>query len=169
MMAIAEYFRRFRKTPPALWLAVIVAVLVVASLVSHYVKADDAPPQTILLECLGPTPLNSVEHSCENGENTYQVNATGIHDPGAPPDYLSTESEGSFRHFYWKGGDRACLFTASIRPGAGMPFDIGGGRDMGPESAHHAAYIAEGWHVFATTGGSCSQVGVGLCSGIFCR
>ena len=168
MIAIAEYLRRFRKQP-AIWLAVIVAVLVVASLVSHYVKADDAPPKSTLKVCGGPLPSLSLDGGAEGGCFTYDVSATSIHDPGAPPDHLAHDDEDEYRHIYFVEGDPACVMTGYLHRGARFPYALGSGRDLNRSSQEHVAYVAQGYGIFATTGASCSEIGVSLCRGGFCR
>ena len=117
---------------------------------------DDAPPSTTIKACRGPLPSLSTEHGAQDGCVTYVVSATSK----AAPDYLSQGDDNTFRHFYHDGGAPACL-------GTGTKAAWGGGRDLNAQQ--DAAYIAQGYHVYAITGGSCSEAGVGLCVGPFCR
>ena len=64
------------------------------------------------------------------------------------------------------GNPTACVFTA--RKVGGRLVDVGGGRNCGGGPAEQCAYIAEGYHVWAVSGLSCTALGVPLCSGPFC-
>lgn len=118
---------------------------------------DAAPPSTTLKVCRGDLPSQSVLGSADVGCLTYEVGSTDA----AHPDLLSHDDADTFRHVYRVSGDPACV-------GTGKP--LGSGRDCTVDSAPEGqcAYIAEGYGVYAVTGGSCSQHGVGLCSGPFC-
>ena len=119
---------------------------------------DAQPPSTDLEICGGDLPSQSVRGSHDAPCHTYSVGATDK----AAPDYLGHNNDDEFRHVYYLGGDPACV-------GTGPP--IGSGRDCnaGEGDDGQCAYIAQGYHIYALTGGSCSQHGVPLCSGLFCR
>ena len=118
---------------------------------------DAAPPSTTLKVCRGDLPSLSVLGNADVGCLTYEVGSTDA----AHPDLLSHDDADTFRHVYRVSGDPACV-------GTGKP--LGSGRDCTVDSAPEGqcAYIAQGYGVYAVTGGSCSQHGVGLCSGPFC-
>ena len=119
---------------------------------------DAEPPSTTLKVCGGTLPSTSVLGDHDAPCHTYEVSST---DPGAP-DLLNSDDDDEFRHVYWMAGDPACV-------GTGKP--LASGRDCGPDdgAAGQCAYISEGFAIYALTGASCSQHGVGLCSGPFCR
>ena len=78
-----------------------------------------------------------------------------------------------FRWFFHAGeavqgpNPTACVFTAD-RGADGRLTNIGGGRNCGGGPSEQCAYIAEGYHVFAVSGLSCTALGVPLCGGLFC-
>lgn len=116
-----------------------------------------APPSTRLMVCGGSLPSTSLRDNADgSGCHTYDVGAT---DP-AKPDVLSHNDNDEFRHVYRVSGDPACV-------GTGPP--MGSGRDCAPGGPDQCGYISEGFTVLALTGGSCSEHGIGLCTGLFCR
>ena len=119
---------------------------------------DAEPPSTTLKICGGDLPSQSVLGSHDAPCYTYDLGATDT----AAPDYLGHANDDEFKHVYYVSGDPACV-------GTGPP--IGSGRDCNADSGPdgQCGYFAEGFHVYGLTGGSCSQHGVGLCSGPFCR
>ena len=123
--------------------------------------ADDDPPKTKARICDGPLPSLSLDGSAEDGCYGYDITATGLEHP----DYLTHEDDGTFRHVYFNSGDPACIFTADPH-GNGVKH-VSGGRDINPDE--RVAYIAEGWHIYGISGKSCSEAGIPLCSGLFCR
>ena len=125
---------------------------------------DAAPPATTLKVCRGPLPSLSVRDSAQDGCVSFVVNAT---DPTAA-DYLSQGGDNDARHVYGVSGDPACVGTLPERKRG--PLDSG--RDCIPPGSGdgvQCAYIAQGYALGAVTGQSCSQAGVGACSGPFCR
>ena len=127
--------------------------------VSEHVQAlnDAAPPETRVNVCAGALPSTSLVGNADAGGcRLRDVSST---DPAAP-DYLGHDNDDTFRHVYFVSGDAACI-------GTGTP--LGSGRDCGPGGPEQCAYISEGYAVYAVTGGSCGEHGVGLCSGPFCR
>ena len=127
--------------------------------------ADDDPPHTHLQICDGNLPSLSLHSASNEGCWDVTVNAT---DP-ARPDYLNREDDASFRHVYHVEGDQACVFTANPDGSHGAVKDVSGGRDCSGGGYSQCSYIAEGWHVYAVTGKSCSEAGVPLCGGLFCK
>lgn len=122
--------------------------------------SDPQPPSTTLKVCRGTLPSTSVlgNADADPGCLTYEVGATDRR----TPDLLSHDDADTFRHVYWQSGDPACV-------GTGKP--LGSGRDCSVDSRPEGqcAYVAEGYALYAVTGGSCSEAGVGLCSGPFCQ
>ena len=118
---------------------------------------DSAPPSTTLKVCRGDLPSQSVLGSADAGCLTYEVGSTDR----AHPDLLAHNDDDTFRHVYRISGDPACV-------GTGKP--LGSGRDCTIDSAPEGqcAYVAEGFAIYAVTGGSCSENGIALCSGPFC-
>ena len=117
---------------------------------------DSEPPSTTLMVCRGNLPSLSVRSASNGGCVNYDVSATDK----AKPDLLNQDDDDQFRHVYWMSGDPACV-------GTGKP--IGSGRDCTSDSPDgQCAYISEGFSIFAVTGSSCSEAGIGLCQGPFC-
>ena len=119
---------------------------------------DAAPPQTTLKVCEGTLPATSLLGHHDAPCPTFVVSAQ---DAGAP-DYWGHAADDTFRHVYRVSGDPACV-------GTGKP--LGSGRDCTVDSAPEGqcAYIAQGYGIYAVTGGSCSEKGVPLCGGLFCK
>ena len=121
---------------------------------------DAQPPSTTLKVCRGDLPATSVLGNADASPGclTYEVGAT---DRNAP-DVLAHNDDDTFRHVYWQAGDPACV-------GTGKP--LASGRDCNADSRPEGqcAYVAQGYELTATTGGSCSEAGVGLCQGLWCR
>ena len=119
---------------------------------------DAAPPSTTVKVCEGTLPATSVLGHHDAPCPTFVISAQ---DAGAP-DYLGHAADDTFRHVYRISGDPACV-------GTGKP--LGSGRDCTVDSAPEGqcAYIAEGFAIYAVTGGSCSEHGVPLCGGLLCR
>ena len=119
---------------------------------------DAAPPSTTVKVCRGALPSTSLIGNADAGGCiTYDVGAVDR----SAPDLLNSNDDDTFRHVYWLSGDPACV-------GTGKP--LTSGRDCSRDSPDgQCAYIAEGYALYAVTGGSCSEAGVGLCSGPFCR
>ena len=118
---------------------------------------DAAPPSTTLMVCRGNLPSLSVRSASNGGCVSYEVSSTDR----SAPDLLNRNDDDQFRHVYWMGGDPACV-------GTGKP--IASGRDCAASDPDgQCAYVSEGYSIFALTGGSCSEHGVGLCEGPFCR
>ena len=119
---------------------------------------DAAPPQTTVKVCEGTLPATSLLGHHDAPCPTFVISAQDA----AAPDYLGHAADDTFRHVYRISGDPACV-------GTGKP--LGSGRDCTVDSAPEGqcAYIAQGFGIYAVTGGSCSEKGVPLCGGIFCR
>ena len=133
---------------------------------------DDAAPSTTLEVCAGPLPSLSVRDNAEDGCQTYTVSySQGVHAaPDFLPDYLSSKDDDTFRHVYFIAGSPACVFTGSKRtPHAGRISDVDGGRDCNSGGPEQCAYVSEGYRIYAVTGKSCSEAGVPICGGPFCR
>ena len=142
------------------WGCAIVLAFALA-LMAFNAAADDNPPKTRVHICDGPLPSLSLDCGAEGGCQDYDVNAASM----AHPDYLNHKDDDTFRHVYWRNGDPACVFTAD--PNGDGVKHVSGGRDL--NERERVAYIAEGWHIYAVTGQSCSEAGVPLCGGLFCR
>lgn len=147
-----------------------VVILLVWALAVTDGFADDDPPQTDVRICGGTLPVTSLESNHDAPCYAYTVSATDPDHPG----YLSHNSDDQFRHVYFRGGDPACIFTGDYHRATGHGvFHVtgqGGGRDCNASTPDgQCAYIAEGWAIFAISGRSCSQAGVPICQGAFCR
>ena len=153
------------KLPRWLWPLAIAAVLIVLAVVAQAVLADDDPPQTGVVVYNGPLPGESLPSNHANAHH-YAVTATDK----ARGDLLNHNDDDTFRHVWYAGGDPACIYTANLRVGSGDVYGISGGRDCHEHTpSGQCAYISEGWTIFAITGQSCSEAGVPLCTGPFCR
>ena len=133
--------------------------------------ADDAP-STRLKVCSGPLPSLSLRDNAEGGCHDYTVSYPhGVHDdPGFLPDYLNNRDDDTFRHVYFEGGSPACVFTGKrLTRTAGRISNVDGGRDCNAGGPQQCAYIAQGYQIYAVTGKSCSEAGVPICGGLFCR
>ena len=133
--------------------------------------ADDAP-STRLKVCSGPLPSLSLRDNAEGGCHDYTVSYPhGVHDePGFLPDYLNSRDDDTFRHVYFEGGSPACVFTGKrLTRSAGRISNVDGGRDCNAGGPQQCAYIAQGYQIYAVTGKSCSEAGVPICGGLFCR
>ena len=118
---------------------------------------DAAPPSTRIMICGGSLPATSVRDNADgSGCHIYDVGSTDR----ANPDLLNRNDDDEFRHGYYISGDPACV-------GTGKP--VQSGRDCGPGEAEQCLYVAEGFSIYAVSGGSCSEHAIGLCEGIFCR
>ena len=131
--------------------------------------ADDSPPQTEVRICGGTLPITSLESNHDAPCYSYTISSTDKDHPG----FLNHNDDDTFRHVYFKGGDPACIFTASYHRATGHSVfyvtDQGGGRECNantPDS--QCAYIAQGWAIFGVSGGSCSQHDIPICTGPLC-
>ena len=148
---------------------------VMLGFIAHTVMADDSPPQTEVRICDGTLPATSLESNHDASCYGYTINAT----EKLAADVLNHNDNDTFRHVYYKSGDPACVFTGNVH--YTNPDDpswarhralsnIAGGRDCNAGTPDgQCAYIAQGYTILATTGGSCSQVDVPICQGLFCR
>ena len=124
---------------------------------------EDAPPSTSVLVCGGTLPVSSLRSNHDAPCYSYDIGAT----EKADADYLGHRTDDEFRHVYYQSGDPSCVFTAG-RSGERL-VDIAGGRDCNADTPDsQCAYIAEGWAIYGVTGGSCSEAGVPICTGIYC-
>ena len=150
-------------------LGISVGVLVLAAfMLAANAHDEDAPPSTSLLVCGGTLPVSSLRSNHDAPCYSYDIGATEIQEG----DYLGHRTDDEFRHVYFQRGDPACIFTArrgSNPEGAVWLHDVAGGRDCNASTPDgQCAYIAEGWAVYGVTGGSCSEAGVPICTGIYC-
>ena len=128
------------------------------------VRADDDPPQSTLTICTGGLPINSLLGSAQGGCHDVEITSTTIEDARL----IGYEPQ-AFSHEYYVSGDPGCIFTAEPKTmNTPKPETASGGRDFRPHDSQ-VAYIAEGWHTYAITGQSCTQAGIPLCGGIYCR
>ena len=119
---------------------------------------DAAPPSTSLLICEGTLPSTSLADHHDAPCHPFTVSATDRH----RPDYLGSNADDTFRHVYFRSGDPACV-------GTGLPLTSGRDCTAGLGNDGQCGYISQGFHIYAVTGQSCSEAGVGLCEGPFCR
>lgn len=155
--------------------AILYLLALAAALSLGEARADDDPPSTKLRICTGTLPATSLLSDHDGACHDYTVSAQGR----LAADLLNHDDDDTFRHVYFRSGDPACVFTASIRyPNPDQPSwartrvesNIAGGRDCSASTPDgQCSYIAQGYAILAVTGGSCSQHGIPLCTGLFCR
>ena len=151
------------------------AAIAVLALLAWNAWASAPPPTTTLKVCTGTLPVTSLLSNHDGGCHTYDVSAT----EKLAADLLNHGDDDTFRHVYYRGGDPACVFTARISyPNPDEPSwartriesDVSGGRECNAHTRDgQCAYIAQGYSILAVTGQSCSEAGVPLCTGPFCR
>ena len=150
-------------------LAVLLAIGILIGMGLKAAFADDDPPSTDLYVCSGTLPATSLRDNHDAPCYPYTVSSTDADHPG----YLGHNNDDTFRHVYHEGGDPACIFTGTYHRATGHSVfhvtEQGGGRECSAGTPDgQCAYIAEGWAIFAVTGGSCSQHGIPICTGTLC-